>query len=36
MTYIASWLDAHPRAAGVLSIAACMACVLVVAYVEGM
>jgi hypothetical protein len=35
MTYIDSWLDAHPRAAGFLSIAACMACVLVVAYVEG-
>lgn len=35
MTYIASWLDAHPRAAGVLSIVACLACVLTVAYVEG-
>lgn len=35
MTYIDSWLDAHPRAAGVVGIAACMACVLVVAYVEG-
>ncbi len=35
MTYIASWLDAHPRAAGFLSIAACLACVLTAAYVEG-